>query len=449
MLSRIWMNTKEFVKNIFMNNFLYKLLSLGIAIMIWLVIINVADPVTTRNFSGLEVSIINQSAITSINQVYEVIEGQTVDFTVRGKTSVIKGLSISDFSASADLSKLSPVYAADIVVKCDKTDNIEIDTKNRMLLVKLEDVASKNMQVTVETVGEAAEGYYVDDFEIKPNIITVSGGESKIELVDYINVEVDVSGAKRRFSTNAALVAYDENGNALDSSHYTFLYNGDVISTVDVVVSIYNTKDIPVNISVEGTPEDGYVYNDEYEYTPEIITIGGPSKRIANIDSVEIPVDITDAVEQYETNPLITNYLPDGVKLVSSEDNISVRIQLEAVNNIQVEIEASDITIKNAPENMNVTFPDNDIIILELEGTDEQIRGFNSRNVGAYIDLSDVSEGTSYVPVRYENVSDEYIRTDPYMIQIDVSSADATSEPTSETDAEPAPELQSTPADES
>lgn len=68
-----------------------------------------------------------------------------------------------------------------------------------MLIVKLEDVATKNMQVTVDTIGEVADGYYVDDFEVKPNIITVSGGKSKIERIDSVKVDVDVSGAKKIF----------------------------------------------------------------------------------------------------------------------------------------------------------------------------------------------------------------------------------------------------------
>lgn len=437
MMAKIWKRIKEFVKSIFMNNFLYKLLSLGIAVMIWLIIINVADPVTTRNFSGLEVNIINQSAITSINQVYEVVEGQTVDFTVRGKTSVIKNLNISDFSASADLSKLSPVFAADIVVKCDKAENIEINTKNRMLIVKLEDVATKNMQVTVDTIGEVADGYYVDDFEVKPNIITVSGGKSKIERIDSVKVDVDVSGAKKNFSSDAILVAYDEDGNKLDSSYYTFLYNGDAIETVNVGISIYNTKEIPVEIDVKGTPQEGYVYNNEYEFTPTVITVGGPAKRLSGIERIVIPVDISGASEQYETNVVIMDYLPNGVKLVSSENNISIRIQLDSVITSSVEVSSTNITIKNRPDDMNVYFPNNDTFLLELKGTDEQIRKFTGESIGAYVDLSEVGEGTSYIQVQYDNVPKEVISSEPYMIEINVSSSSTIAEPSAEPSATP------------
>jgi hypothetical protein len=282
-----------------------------------------------------------------------------------------------------------------------------------------------------------ADGYYVDDFEVKPNIITVSGGKSKIERIDSVKVDVDVSGAKKNFSSDAILVAYDEDGNKLDSSYYTFLYNGDAIETVNVGISIYNTKEIPVEIDVKGTPQEGYVYNNEYEFTPTVITVGGPAKRLSGIERIVIPVDISGASEQYETNVVIMDYLPNGVKLVSSENNISIRIQLDSVITSSVEVSSTNITIKNRPDDMNVYFPNNDTFLLELKGTDEQIRKFTGESIGAYVDLSEVGEGTSYIQVQYDNVPKEIISSEPYMIEINVSSSSTTAEPSAEPSATP------------
>ena len=306
-----------------------------------------------------------------------------------------------------------------------------------MLIVKLEDVATKNMQVTVDTTGDTADGYYVDDFEVKPNIITVSGGKSKIERVDFVKVEVNVSGAKKGFSSDAVLVAYDEDGNKLDGSYFTFLYNGEAIDTVNVGISIYNTKEIPVEIDVKGTPQEGYEYNNEYEFTPTTITVGGPAKRLSGIDSVVVPVNITGAAEQYEMNAVIMDYLPEGVKLVSSENNISIRIQLDSVITSSIEVTSTDITIKNRPDDMNVYFPNNDKFLLELKGTDAQIKNYTNESVGAYVDLSEVGEGTSYVQVQYENIPQDIISSEPYMIEVNVDSTSMTEEPSSEPSVTP------------
>lgn len=426
---------KDFIKTVLMNNFLYKALSLAIAVMTWLIIINVADPVTSKSFKGLEVEVLNEDAITSINQVYEVVDGGTVDFTVEGKASVIKNLTLNDFKATADLSKLSPVYAADINVVCNKSENIEIDSGNKMLVVKLEDVATRNMQITVETTGNASEGYYVGDYEVKPNMIMVSGGKSKIERIDSIKVLVDVNGAKKNFYSQYTPVAYDKDGNELDSSQYTFYNGGSVIDNIRVGVTIYNTKTIPVSIKVTGTPAAGFSYSDDYEFTPETITIGGGNRKLSRIDSLEIPVDITGASSNYETNIAIADYLPNGLKLVSEEENISIRVNLDSIVSNNIIVFTDDIEIRNLKEGLELSFVDPEQgIALDLNGTNEQIGQFTNENVGAYIDLANVEEGRCYVTVQYSNVPEEYIVSDNAVIQVDIKNGAGSSE-----SASPAP----------
>jgi len=416
----------SFMNKYIMDNIWYKVLSLGIAVMVWLVILNMADPITTRSFNDLEVQIINQSAITSINQVYEVIEGDTVNFTVKGKSSIVNSLKITDFTAYADLSKLSPVYAADIVVKCDVIQNVEIDTGNRMLKVKLEDVATKNVQVAVETTGEVADGYYVDNYEVRPNIVTITGGASKISKIASVKVNVSVSGAHKNFVEETVPIALDENGNEIDSSFFTY-YNKDneLIDIVSVKIFINNTKTIPVKLDVIGEPGEGYVYNGEFEYAPETILIGGSNKALSQIESVTIPVDITGIVVDSEFDFDIQKYLPDKISLVSSEKNVAVRVKLDVVEYRTIDIAVSDIEIRNLAEGMSVEyFNPNEVVKLRVKGTAKQIEGFTKDSVGAYIDLTNVAEGMASIPVMYNNITDEYIDSEPYIVRINVNNAE-------------------------
>ena len=416
----------SFMNKYIMDNIWYKVLSLGIAVMVWLVILNMADPITTRSFNDLEVQIINQSAITSINQVYEVIEGDTVNFTVKGKSSIVNSLKITDFTAYADLSKLSPVYAADIVVKCDVIQNVEIDTGNRMLKVKLEDVATKNVQVAVETTGEVADGYYVDNYEVRPNIVTITGGASKISKIASVKVNVSVSDAHKNFVEETVPIALDENGNEIDSSFFTY-YNKDneLIDIVSVKIFINNTKTIPVKLDVIGEPGEGYVYNGEFEYAPETIMIGGSNKALSQIESVTIPVDITGIVVDSEFDFDIQKYLPDKISLVSSERNVAVRVKLDVVEYRTIDIAVSDIEIRNLAEGMSVEyFNPNEVVKLRVKGTAKQIEGFTKDSVGAYIDLTNVAEGMASIPVMYNNITDEYIDSEPYIVRINVNNAE-------------------------
>lgn len=413
---------KNFLSVVLMHNIGYKILSAVIAIVVWLIVVNIADPVTTRTFSGLDVEVLNQSAITSINQVYEIVEGQSVDFVVKGKASVIRELKISDFSAYADLAQLSPVYATDIVVKCEKNENIEIDTKNKMMVVKLEDIDTKNVQVVVETSGETADGYFVGDYEVKPNMITVSGGVSKISRIDTLKLSVNVDGAKSNFNVNVEPVAYDKDGKEIDSSSFTFSNSGKSISEVNVKISIFRTKTIPVIIKIDGTPKSGYAYTGNYEYTPEEIVVGGPPKAMKNLDYINIPVDITDAEGEYEINVPLPNYLPEGVETVNSEENISVRVILEKLQTKQITLDAQHIEIRNVPDNYEAVIKDSlavyDIIV---EGLEKDLADIDADTVKAYVDLKNAGEGECFVQIQFDGVEPGMVISEQHSVALVLS----------------------------
>lgn len=415
---------EEFFRETIMHNIGYKVLSALLAVMTWIVIINIADPMTTKTFSGLEVEIRNQNAITSINQVFEVVEGDTIDFSVRGKSSVVRNLKLSDFTAYADLSQLSPVYAADIKVLCNKSDSIDIDidTNNKMLLVKLENIKKKNVQVAVETVGQVADGYYVGDYEVKPNMITVSGGASRIAKLDTIKIQVNVDGAKNSFTTRMEPVAYDKDGEVIDSKYLSFTNNDVVVKKVSIEVSIYNTKTIPILLDIAGEPAEGYIYNNSYEYTPQTITIGGQGKRLAKIDSLTIPIDITGVSESYEENVFLADYLPEGIKLVSNEQDVSVRVSLEKIVDKTIVLTVKDIELINVDSDYAAIFADaNATVSMQLSGTEEELAKYDASSVGAYIDLKNKGTGVYFVQPECKNVSDDLYVTRPGTIKIEVT----------------------------
>ena len=91
-----------------------KILSIVLAAILWLVITNIDDPIKTKNFYNVPVEILNEDAIASLNQVYDIKEGETIDFTVAARRSIIENLALSDFRVTADFSKLSDVNAVTI-----------------------------------------------------------------------------------------------------------------------------------------------------------------------------------------------------------------------------------------------------------------------------------------------------------------------------------------------
>ena len=93
------------MKNKITTNLFLKVLSVIMAFLFWLVIINMIDPTVAKTFRDIPVEILNENVITSANQVFEVESGDTVNVTVKGKRSFVETLSPRDFTAVADLSE--------------------------------------------------------------------------------------------------------------------------------------------------------------------------------------------------------------------------------------------------------------------------------------------------------------------------------------------------------
>ena len=117
------------MKNKITTNLFLKVLSVIMAFLFWLVIINMIDPTVAKTFRDIPVEILNENVITSANQVFEVESGDTVNVTVKGKRSFVETLSPRDFTAVADLSELSKVNAVSINVQLKKqsNSNVELD----------------------------------------------------------------------------------------------------------------------------------------------------------------------------------------------------------------------------------------------------------------------------------------------------------------------------------
>ena len=138
-----------------------KILSIILAALLWLIITNLEDPVVTKFFDDVNVRVLNEQEIEDKDQVYEIIEGAAIDFTIAAKRSIQENLTKSDFLVTADLSKLSEFDTVTIKITCPRYGNevTVIDGLSQVLKVKREDVEEQQYKVNVTQKGEPPEGY--------------------------------------------------------------------------------------------------------------------------------------------------------------------------------------------------------------------------------------------------------------------------------------------------
>ncbi len=390
------------MKDKFAKNMGTKILSLVLAAIIWLVIVNIDDPYKVKTFD-VPVEVINGDALVSVNKVYEIVEGSVAQVKVKGKRSVVDNLKESDLRATADLSGLSDVNAVTIQPSLLKQVSSEPELEcTTVLKVSLENLEEKQVKVNLSTKGSPEDGYCVGECKAKPNMVKVSGGTSKVSQIEYIGVEIDVNGASEDVTQRLEPVAYDKDGKIIDSNSIVF---GN--ATIKVTVEILPTKTIPVVAKTSGKVAEGYAYVG-IDCVPETIDIAGREKDLETIDELVIPVDIeglTDTSADLERNIDVAQLLSnDALKVAEGSETVSVRINIEAINETQVSFTREDISVKNKGDGLQLQFLSDSGYRVLISGIKEKLEGVTIDTLAPEIDLKDLGAGKHKVKVRFKEI---------------------------------------------
>ena len=221
------------------NNMWMKILSVVIAVLIWLFVANTNDPVVTKRFYSIPVKVMNEDALTKRGYAYEILDGEEVNITVKGKSSIVRSMGISDFQAIADFSKLSKVDAVPIDVTAKKySDQLDITlgTTNTMK-IKKDEVVTISVPVNVTAKGDPAEGYAVGRVTSTPNLIKVSGPENLLSSAKEIRATVSVDGISHDVTATDKPVLYDEEGKKINADLFSWTYTSENCSVIPAAIN--------------------------------------------------------------------------------------------------------------------------------------------------------------------------------------------------------------------
>ena len=122
------------------NNLGLKVLAVLFAIALWIVVVNIDDPVKPAQYT-ISVTQDNMDYLTSNGKYSETLGGKnTVTFTASAKRSILEKLSNTDFTAVADMEKIEYVEGdgvcrVPIMITCSKynSNTVTISSKQQYL----------------------------------------------------------------------------------------------------------------------------------------------------------------------------------------------------------------------------------------------------------------------------------------------------------------------------
>lgn len=385
-------------------NFGLKILAFFIALFMWLIVVNIDDPVTDKTYTGIPVQVINEEVVTSANRTYQIVDDtQEVSVTVTAQRSVLNDVKAEDIVAIADMKEMSLGTQIPIEVKIEGYKYDSAVSNPRNLQIQIDDEAKNNFPITPTTLGTVREGYVIGELKANPEKVTIRGPKTVIDSINRVVAEVDVSGLSSDTEVEARLVLYDANNNVIDQS---LLANNFGKEGLSVDVKLHQIKSVKVELDTSMvTAADGYKIS-EISVEPQEVRISGSKSALARVTEISVPASALTAVnltQRTERSIDISQYLPEDVSLVDENaDNVVVTIAVEKPGAKNFEVSTSSITVNNLDSNLELSYGSVVDLEIQIKGPDATLNTFSiAKKVS--IDLKDYTRpGTYTVPVSVE-----------------------------------------------
>ena len=391
------------IKKKLTNNLLLKILSLAIALAIWLLVANINDPVVVTSYD-VPVTIQNSAYLESGGKTYQVLEQQQmVTVILRGNSSVVENRT-GDIQAVADLTQIVDMDTTPVMVPvtatCDRVAAEDISVVPAAIGIEIEDMVSKDFTITV-TAGDTTPSadYEVGTMEANPEKVTITGPESLIDKIDRVMAEVNTTPMNEDTTITSRLIIYDKNQDTLDETEMNYLKFDIGQPVVDIHVDLWRVRgDIQLAVNYSGSPAPGYQVGD-VTITPSTISVAGTDEALAQLavegNTIEIPADavVLDGQDSdVETRLTLSEYMPDDLVVANNVETAIVNVSIIPEGSQEFRVATRDITIENLDDKLRLVF-DTDSVTVRVREAGGQIDNLTADEISLSVNMKNRGVG--------------------------------------------------------
>lgn len=277
----------KLVRKIFVEDWSLKLLSLAIAIVLWLVVTGQNQPVTAH--LNVQLNFIRPPALEISND-----PPRTVDVMLTGSRTKLDDLTTLDLVATVDI---SDQHSGERVLRlADKAQiplpqGVKVDGfQPSAIPVRLEPIIERQVPIEAKLEGKPADGYEVYSVRTSKASVTLRGPESRVLALQKVQTEsVWLSGHKDTFSaTNVAIELPDTKVDLIDP-----------VVNVDVEIGEHRSEKTFSNVSVEAAGDGGV------QPASASVTLLGPASMLDTLKPEEIKIVVDRNGPQLELPPAL------------------------------------------------------------------------------------------------------------------------------------------------
>lgn len=323
------------------NRVLYMMLSLLLAIALWLYVDDAQKNTIPRDFTGVPIEFIGaEDTLPSRNLMLAEGQDATVDLKLSGPRSVITNLRKSDIRLQIDLTDINAVGTYTRTYELLTSDTVDrssitLERASRTAVtIQVATLYSQEVPVTVNVEGSVPDGYmYMSDLMVaEPSSLVLSGRVEDVDQVKSARIVVDLDGATSTVQRDFAYELLDSEGNVVE--------NEDIRVSdrrVQVIAPVYLTKELPLTVRYKESP-GSTLETTRCKLAHESITVAGEPASLESIDEISLgEIDLSSFLSDYDDWPLEIK-LPAGCVNLSgiTSTNLSIRFRGVETKNFSV-----------------------------------------------------------------------------------------------------------------
>jgi YbbR domain-containing protein len=356
----------------------YFLLSVAIAVVMWLYVATAQNPVVARQMR-VELQLRNLPANEVLIRPSSSVPVQ-VTVRLQGQRAQIALLSPALVDAYVDLSGLGPGDHPNVpVVVSPRLDVRVMDEKPSSILVVLDAFSSKRLPVEVSLLGKPAQGVMLGSPHTAPARVLVSGPAQQVSEVRHAVVSIDTGPLRQQVVASLPVVATDASGQPVPSVQVS-------PKIVDLTLPVREgiiSKVVAIVPTITGTPSPSLTVSSATA-EPETVALTGPTSALAGVESAATtPVDISAA--RADITRRVPLQLPVGVSASVEQATVTVRFGRGRLSTVFHSVPIRVVGIRSGQTSRVV--PDH--VDLQVEGPQDLVRRLIAQGVsGVLVEVS-------------------------------------------------------------
>lgn len=375
------------------NKILTILLSVGLAVAIWLYVVTVVSPNSDKHYYNIPITIQSEIVLQERGLMITNRELPTVSLHLEGNRTDLNKLNSSNITVSIDVSRIGepgthnlvavPSYPGDV-----PNNALTVLSRNPgYITLQVEERISKTVPVEVRYTGSLPANFMADkdNMELSYDSIVISGPKSVIDQITVANVDVNLEGRMESISEQYRFSLCNSADEPVDAALVTAN-----VETVKLTLKILQLKEISLKVNVVngGGANDK---NTQITVAPGKILVTGSKLLLDGLDSLVLGTINLAEITDRDSKQVYTIKLPEGVYNETGVTEAEVSIKLPGlatkdftVTNIQAVNVPAGMAVDLITQSLKVTLRGPQASLNKINPADILITGdFSNEQVGA------------------------------------------------------------------